>query len=253
VARSGAADRGALRLANRVVGNAETSAGLEVLAGGCVLQAESEAVVAVTGADCAVQVAGRPEARNVAVRLQTGDELQLGPVTRGLRCYIAIRGGVDVPLVMGSRSYDQLGVLGPAPWHEGDLVTSGTAALGPPEWEPVPVADLSRHPVLRVVRGPRDDWLEPFEALLGTTWYVTADVDRTGVRLTGSPLLRRKGELPSEGTIPGAVQVPPDGLPILLGPDAGVTGGYPVVAVVADAHVDLVGQLAPGTPVRFTT
>jgi biotin-dependent carboxylase-like uncharacterized protein len=252
VARSGAADRGALRRANRVVGNAEDAAGLEVLAGGAVLRAEGDVVVAVTGASCSVGIGARPEGRDVALRLDQGQELVLGSVTRGLRVYVAVRGGVDSGAVLGSRSYDQLGDLGPAPFQRGDLVPCGTSVVTEPEWEPVPSAEVPAEPVLRVAPGPRADWLDDgLSALAGAAWTVTGDVDRTGVRLDGPPLPRRTAELRSEGTLPGAVQVPGDGKPIVLGPDAGVTGGYPVVAVVVEDDLDLVGQLAPGTPVRF--
>ena len=252
VPRSGAADRGALRLANRLVGNEEGAAGLEVLAGGGVLRAQGAGVVAVTGATCEVAVGGRPEGRNVALRLADGEELALGPVTRGLRSYVAVQGGVAVAAVLGSRSYDQLGHLGPPPLRPDDLVPCGAQAVAEPQWEQVPVADVPAQPVLRVLPGPRDGWLEAgIDALLTTAWTVSPELDRTGVRLDGPPLRRRGGELPSEGMVPGAVQVPPDGRPILLGPDAAVTGGYPVVAVTIDADLDLVGQLAPGAVVRF--
>jgi allophanate hydrolase subunit 2 len=106
---------------------------------------------------------------------------------------------------------------------------------------------------LRVVAGPRDGWLLPpgIGQLTNEPWTVLPMSDRTGLRLSGPRIGRREGELPSEGLVPGAVQVPADGAPIVLGPDAGVTGGYPVVAVVIDADLDILGQIPPGTRLQF--
>lgn len=253
VARSGAADRGSLRLANRLVGNHEGTAALEVLAGGAVLEADDDVVLAVSGARCEVFVDDQLQARHVALALGPGDVLRLGPTTRGVRVYVAVRGGLAVPEVLGSRAYDQLGDLGPPPLRTGDVLPVGQADTGTPSWEEQPVADLPLEPVLRVLSGPRADWLagSGLHQLTSRTWEVQPSSDRTGVRLAGAPLARREGELDSEGVVPGSVQVPADGLPILLGPDAGVTGGYPAVAVVIDADLDVIGQLAPGTSVRF--
>ena len=253
VARSGAADRAALRLANRLVGNHEGAAGLEVLGGGAAFEAGEDLVVAVTGAACDVLVDDSPQGRHVAVPLRAGQVVRLGPATKGIRVYVAARGGIDVPEVLGSRSYDQLGELGPPPLRQGDELAVGSAGGSAPVWEAIPIPALPAVPVLRVVPGPRDDWLHDLHQLTQRDWLVRPDSDRTGVRLDGVPLGRREGELASEGVVPGSVQVPADGLPILLGPDAGVTGGYPVVAVVVDADLDLVGQLAPGSSLRFRT
>jgi biotin-dependent carboxylase-like uncharacterized protein len=252
VPRSGAADRGSLRLANRLVGNPEDAAGLEALGGGLVLEATADQVVAVTGARCEVTVDDQPRGRNSALTLRAGQVLRLGPALAGLRAYVGLRGGVDVPPVLGSRSFDQLGALGPPPLVSGQHLSVGGIAQGPPVWEPVPAGDPSAAPALRVLPGPRLDWLDGgLSALADGAWVVSPRSDRTGVRLDGGPLGRRTGDLSSEGTVVGGVQVPPDGKPILLGPDAGVTGGYPLVAVVIDADLDAIGQLAPGTPLRF--
>ena len=254
VPRSGAADRASLRLANRLVGNPEGNAGLEVLGGGLRLTAMGDAVVAVTGARCPVHVDGRPQGPEVSLQLRAGDSLRLGTVTAGVRVYVSVRGGLDVPEVLGSRSYDQLGDFGPMPLRAGDLLAIGDAAAGPACWEPVPVPAPASSVTLRVLAGPRVDWLTGGVAsLTRATWRVADTSNRSGLRLIGPSLDRRVGELASEGLLPGAVQVPADGQPILLGPDAGVTGGYPVVAVVLDADLDLAGQLAPGATLRFRT
>jgi biotin-dependent carboxylase-like uncharacterized protein len=253
VARSGAADRSSLRLGNRLVGNPEDAAGLEVLAGAAVLRVDSPAVVAVSGARGAVAVNDHPEARNVALRLARGDVLRIGGATRGLRSYLAMRGGVDVTPVLGSRSYDQLGGIGPPPLRAGDSLPIGAEPDRAPYWEVAPVREIDPEPTLRVVAGPRDGWLLPpgISALTSQPWTVLPMSDRTGLRLSGPRIGRRDGELPSEGLVPGSVQVPADGAPIVLGPDAGVTGGYPVVAVVIDADLDILGQVAPGARLSF--
>jgi biotin-dependent carboxylase-like uncharacterized protein len=254
VPRSGAADRSALRLANRLVGNAEGTAALEVLGGGAVLEATADLVVAVTGARCEVRVEDRPQGRHAALALGAGQVLRLGPALAGIRVYLALRGGIDAPVVLGSRSYDQLGALGPPPLVAGQHLALGEAVQGPPAWEGVPVDDPTSAPVLTIVPGPRLDWLDAgLHALVEGAWSVSPHSDRTGVRLDGPALARRDGDLPSEGTVVGGVQVPPDGRPIVLGPDAGVTGGYPLVAVVVDSDLDVLGQLAPGAEVRFRT
>jgi biotin-dependent carboxylase-like uncharacterized protein len=252
VPRSGAADAGSLRLANRLVGNVEDAPALEVLGGGAALQATTDVVVAVTGARCEVTVDGRPHGRHAALGLRPGQQLRLGPTQMGIRCYVAVRGGVALPPVLGSCSYDQLSHLGPPPLGADQPLSVGSAAISPPVWEGAPAPDPAESPVLRVAPGPRLDWLDGgLRALVESTWSVSPSSDRTGVRLDGVPLVRRTGDLASEGTVRGGIQVPPDGRPILLGPDAGVTGGYPLVAVVVDADLDAVGQLAPGTRVRF--
>lgn len=253
VARSGAADRASLRLGNRLVGNPADAAGLEVLVGAARFRADGAAVVAVTGAAVDLWVNESPRGRNVSLRLESGDVLRLGIAALGLRAYMAVRGGVDAPLVLGSRSYDQLGGLGPPPLRTGDIVAIGADPDRAPHWDVAPVREVDPAPTLRVTAGPRDGWLLPpgLAQLTSQPWSVQPMSDRTGVRLSGPRIARRDGELLSEGLVPGAVQVPPDGNPIVLGPDAGVTGGYPVVAVVNDSDLDLVGQLAPGARVTF--
>jgi biotin-dependent carboxylase-like uncharacterized protein len=210
-------------------------------------------VVAVTGSRGAVTVNDHAEARNVALRLAPGDVLRVGGATRGLRSYLAVRGGVDVMPVLGSRSYDQLGGIGPPPLRAGDSLPIGAEPDRAPYWEVAPVREIDAEPRLRVVAGPREEWLLPpgIGQLTNQPWTVLPMSDRTGLRLSGPRIGRRDAELPSEGLVPGAVQVPADGAPIVLGPDAGVTGGYPVVAVVIDADLDILGQTAPGAQLRF--
>jgi biotin-dependent carboxylase-like uncharacterized protein len=246
VARSGAFDRAALRLANRLVGNSGGCAAIEVTLGGLHVRLTASATIALTGAVCP----GAPD-WGVAVSLPAGTHVRLGRPNSGLRSYLAVRGGVTVAPVLGSRSTDTLSGLGPPPLRAGDRLPVGTAT-------DAPVVGASAapgpRPALRIRFGPRDDWFTAAarDLLLGAEWAVRHESNRIGVRLAG-PALERSvpGELASEPTLPGALQVPTDGQPILFGPDAPVTGGYPVIAVVID--LDPAAQLRPGDAVRFVT
>ena len=256
VGSAGAFDRAALRLANRLVGNAESSAGLECLGGGLHLRAVTHCTVAVTGAGAPVRANGRPADPGAPLGLEPGGDLEIGPPAHGLRTYVAIRGGIAVEPVLGSRSYDTLSGLGPRPLRSGDALAIGRPA-GDALVDYVPIASAPAQLELRVVRGPRWDWFGPeaHASLTRTAYTVSARSDRIGLRLDGTPLARTAEasgrELEPEGMVRGALQVPPDGLPVLLGPDHPVTGGYPVIAVVVDADLDACAQAAPGTPLRF--
>jgi biotin-dependent carboxylase-like uncharacterized protein len=246
VPRSGAFDRAAAALANRLVGNPDDAATLELTVGGLVLRAATATTVALAGAGCPGLDWGAP------VTLRAGAVVRLGAPRSGLRSYLAVRGGVAVPAVLGSRSTDLLSGLGPAPLQAGDRLAIGpppqAAPSGTPAAPPAPVAELVALP------GPRVDWFAPdtLARLARERWVVRGESDRVGVRLDGAPLPRRReGELPSEPTLPGAVQVPADGRPIVFGPDAPVTGGYPVLAVLTDTALDAAAQLRPGDVVRF--
>jgi biotin-dependent carboxylase-like uncharacterized protein len=246
---SGAADRAALRMANRLVGNDAGAAALEVTLGGLSLVARTALTVALTGAPSLSRLGW-----GAAVTIAAGTEVTLDPPATGLRSYLAVRGGVAVAPVLGSRSTDTLGGVGPDPLRPGDLLPVGAAPAGAISGEPA--APPPAPGPVRVIPGPRADWFEPgaVAALTGVAWQVRPDSNRVGLRLSGPVLARaRPGELPTEPTLPGAIQVPPDGQPIVLGPDAPVTGGYPVIAVVADVGLDALAQVRPGDLVRFTT
>jgi biotin-dependent carboxylase-like uncharacterized protein len=254
VTRSGAADTAAAGLANRLVGNRPEAALLEVTAGGLRLRAGRTVLVAVTGAPLPVAVDGRPAPFAAPMTLPPGAVLSLGTPWAGLRSYLAVRGGIDVPPVLGSRSTDTLSGLGPPPLTAGTLLPVGDLAADEPVVDVAPVGPPPDRPVLRVLPGPRRDWLDDaaWAALTTQEWAVAADSDRVGLRLTGPRLARaREGELPSEGLVAGAVQVPPDGAPVLFLADHPVTGGYPVLAVVVTADLPLAAQLRPGDGVRF--
>ena len=237
---SGAVDSGAYARANELVGNPEGAAALEATLIGPTLRALEAVTVAVVGTRAPDQMR----------TLRPGDVLETGS-TRGARAYIAVRGGIDVEPVLGSRSTDLLTALGPRPLTRGDLLSLGpepATAAGAPQPDRPPAGPLRVHP------GPRDAWFtrEALELLQAATWRVTTSANRVGIRLDGPALERaRHDELLSEGLIAGALQVPPSGRPILLLNDHPTTGGYPVIGVVASGDLPRAGQLKPGDEVRF--
>ncbi|MEU0164536.1 biotin-dependent carboxyltransferase family protein [Streptomyces iakyrus] len=254
VPRSGALDRPAAGLANRLVGNPPGTAVLETTLDGCAVRPRSTVTVAVTGAPCPITVDGRPAAWGAPVRVPGGALLDVGPAVSGLRAYVAVSGGIAVEPVLGSRSTDLLSGLGPPPLAAGTVLPLGRPAgvharvdVAP---QPAPPAEL----VLRVTLGPRDGWFTPeaVRAFVSRPYRVSSASNRIGLRTEGPALERaRPGELASEGMVLGAVQVPPDGRPVVFLADHPTTGGYPVIAVVRAADLPAAAQAVPGTPVRF--
>lgn len=253
VGRSGAADRGALRQGNRAVGNEEGAAAVEVTFGGLSLRVGDEPLgFCVSGAVGEVRVDDRGVGSHTVGVAPAGSTLTIEPPRLGLRSYLCLRGGVDVPPVLGSRSRDVLAGLGPAPLSEGDELPVGAAYGELPGVDNLPWLRQDEVVVVRAVRGPRDDWLADADVLVRSDWQVSDRSNRVGIRLSGATLERgREGELPSEGAWRGAVQVPPGGEPVLFLADHPVTGGYPVVAVVVDEDVDRLAQLQPGQSLRL--
>lgn len=255
VPTGGAADRGALTLANRLVGNPDGACGLELLMGNAVLLAEEPVVVAVTGAPASVSSDDRAMPFGEAFLLQEGDRLRIGTPVAGLRTYVGVRGGIDEPRTLGSRSTSPTANIGPEPLQSGRRLPVADApdSVVP---EPFPGQYAWTNPVtFRVLLGPRDDWFtdDAVRILLQQKWTTSSDLDRVGVRLEGPPLERsRCGELASEGMVRGAIQVPPNGQPVVFLADHPTTGGYPVIAVVTAADTDRLAQLRPGDTVRFT-
>ena len=260
VSTSGAMDRPSLKRANRVVGNPPGAAGLEIVDGGLSVEAAGDQVLAVTGAPVELRITSPHGARTVPMAhpfaLLTGEVLTLGKPTSGFRCYLAARGGFDTPKVLGSRSTDTMSGLGPAPVAPGQLLSvapvKGLHCVGWPE--PQPDFSDPDATVLDVTLGPRHDWFtDEALALLGSTsWEVSNDLNRVGMRLEG-PVLQwgRTGELPSEGTIAGSIQVPPSGQPVVFLSDHPTTGGYPVIDVLAENQLEKAAQIRPGSSVRL--
>lgn len=261
VSGSGAADRASAARANRLVGNPATATVIEAAIGGLHLVAESDEVLVVTGAEVPLAIRsprGDWEPGNdTPFALREGDHLILGTAVRGRLAYVAARGGFRVDAQLGSSSTDTLSGLGPPPLGPGhhcevDPAPVG-AVVGDPEHPPaMPGPETT---TLRVVPGPDADWFdaEQLDRFYDTVWTVTPASNRVGSRLSGTPLKRaRQGELASQGAIVGAIQVPPSGLPVLFHADHPVTGGYPVIAAVADVDLDRAAQIPFGGRIRFT-
>ncbi|ANB10310.1 allophanate hydrolase [Streptomyces ambofaciens] len=255
VPRSGALDAPAMRLANRLLGNHPDAAVLETTLTGCALRADRAVTAVVGGAPCPVTVDGRPAAWGAPVRVPAGAILDVGTASAGVRSYVAVAGGIAVEPVLGSRSTDLLSGLGPDPLRDGDVVPLGLPArpVALPSAAPWPAPPTEL--VLPVRPGPRADWFSPaaLRTLTSATYRVSPHSNRIGLRTEGPALERAsRGELPSEGMVLGAVQVPPDGRPVIFLHDHPTTGGYPVVAVVAEPALAAAAQAVAGTPVRFT-
>lgn len=258
----GAMDRVALRLANHLVGNPDQTAALEITVTGPELVFESDAVIALTGAGLSPTINGAPVPPWTTLRVTRGSLLSFGERQSGARTYLAVSGGIDVPLVLGSRSTHLPsktgGVKGRA-LVKGDVLIGGppSSKIGrlvgrtiPPSVRP----PYSSAPTLRVVLGPQTDCFtaDAVETLVHGRYTVTPQSDRMGYRLSGPPLVHAaSADILSDATPPGAVQVPANQQPILLMADRQTTGGYPKIAVVITADLPLAAQLLPGDTIVF--
>jgi KipI family sensor histidine kinase inhibitor len=265
VSSSGALDQCALKAANRLVGNPAGTACLEIILGGFSFEVSDRTVIGVTGAPCPISIrdaSGRTFAAEtyLPISLEAGDVVTLEQAPKGMRSYLAIRGGFHVKPVLGSASTDTLAVVGPDPITAGSVLVINGKALN--------LASVSltetpafEHPAsgemitLDVVMGPRSDWFTEagIETLSSQLWQVTPQSNRVGIRLSGAVPLERKdkAELPSEGTATGAIQVPHSGQPVLFLADHPLTGGYPVIGAVAEYHLNLAGQIPVNAKIRF--
>jgi KipI family sensor histidine kinase inhibitor len=258
VSASGVMDLAAFRSLNRLLGNPPACAALEITGGMVAFQTDVAAVIAVTGAPCTLTINDQlhlPSHR--ALALDAGDRVLVSAPKGGLRMLLGVRGGFAVAPVLGSHATDTLARLGPEPLMTGATIALAQAtadAVGPPEAIP----DLPKPGdtvTLDVILGPRADFFSAAvqDQLSAQDWTVTQSSSRVGIRLSGDIPLSRDAltELPSEGTVRGAVQVPHSGQPVLFLADHPLTGGYPVIGVVAGYHLDLAGQIPPGAKIRF--
>jgi antagonist of KipI len=262
VSASGAADRVALRIGNRLVGNAEGAAGLEMTLLGGTFFFQEAAVVALTGADFAPTLDNVPVPSWSTVEIRAGQTLQMGPTRTGARCYLCVRGGIDVKLFLGSASTHLLSGLGGFQGRAlrvGDVLKMGTASgsfrtFRKRSVSARAVAQLAPRKVLRVTPGPQSDWFSPEvqEAFYAGTYRVTEESNRMGLRLEGAAISSTAGgEMTSEGVSLGAVQITVGGLPIILFVEQQTTGGYPKIANVISADLSSLGQLRPRDEIRF--
>jgi biotin-dependent carboxylase-like uncharacterized protein len=256
---SGALDADSARLANRLVGNPDESAVVEMTVSGARFEALDDVVVAAAGAWMPARLNGAEAPAGRSVRLRPGDRLEFGPAADGCRTYLAAAGGIDVAPVLGSRSTQMspgFGGLGGRALRKGDLLKVGPAPGVSPQ-RSVPPAGLARFPRparVRVLPGLQEELFSgtAIEAFLGSTWRASSRSNRLGVRLEGGTIApARQAEIPPEAVVPGSIQVPAGGEPIVLLAEGPVTGGYPKIAVAISADLPVLAQLRPGDPVRF--
>lgn len=271
VPRSGAVDLPALRRANRLVGNDDGAAALECTLLGPTLRADRPVRMAVTGAVAPVTVDGAEAPAGAAFDVPAGGVVRIGPARSGVRCYLAVAGGIAVDPVLGSRSTDTLSGIGPAALRDGDMVPLGPRAADPvaggcaaavpdattgtaPFEAAAAATGGAPAPLVWLHPGPRVDWFtDAAVARLFTGAYrVSPTSNRIGLRLAGPALERQvRDELPSEGLVLGAMQVPAGGEPLVFLADHPTTGGYPVVAVADPDDIPTLAQARPGTAIRF--
>ena len=259
----GALDPVSLRIANILVGNHESLAGLEMTGVGPTLRFSEDAVVAVTGAELGPRIDSKPMPSWESLRVPGGSMLSFDGPLDGLRGYLAIAGGVDVPPVMGSRSTDiksGFGGLSGRALEPGDTLPVGPSSL-PDNWSPSTLpASISRQPTygqtfeIRAVLGPQDGMFTKtgVAVLLTSEYTVSTESDRTGCRLEGPPVGHVRGpDIVSDGNALGSIQVPGSGAPIVLLADRGTTGGYTKVATVISPDIGLLAQAMPGARIKF--
>jgi antagonist of KipI len=244
ISASGAADPLALRAGNLLVGNAENAPALEMTLTGGEFGFEGAAVIALTGSDFASSV---PMWQPVEIR--PGETVRCGPARNGARCYLSVRGGLDVPLVMGSASVHVMTGVGGRPLRRGDVLPIGDRAVRRPR---KPAHGAPAHngiACLRTTAGPQAQWFG--DQIYGASYLVSEESNRMGIRLQGLAMPSPGGHMITEGVALGAVQAPPDGQPIILFVEHQTTGGYPKPANVISADFWQLGQLRPRDEVRF--
>jgi len=259
VSPSGAADAISLRLGNRLVGNVESAAALEMtLLGGTFIFPEG-AIVALTGSDFGAVLDDAAVAPGTSIRVRPGQTIRLGPTRSGARCYLCVQGGIAVPRFLGSASTHLLSGLG---GFQGRALRKGDVLqIGPPiqplhrtSIAPKVAEQFLRRDVLRVTRGPQADWFDEssLREFCSSTYRVGEQSNRMGIRLEGPSISQSKvTSMITEGVSLGAIQVPSGGSPIILFVEQQTTGGYPKIANVISADLHCVGQLRPRDEVRF--
>jgi antagonist of KipI len=258
VSASGAADPIALRIGNRLLGNAQGAAALEFTLVGGVFRFEIDTWIALTGSDFGATLGGAPILNWAAHRVRKGQVLRLQSTRSGARCYLCVSGGVEVPLVLGSASTHLLSALGGyngRALRKGDVLQVGPARLAAARrLNPQIAAKLAPRRRLRLTEGPQSDWFTEASrsAFFGTTYRVTEASNRMGLRLEGAAIeLRLQNEMITAGVPVGAVQVPAGGQPLIVFVEQQTTGGYPVIANVIAADLPSVGQLRPRDAIEF--
>ncbi|CAM1654619.1 5-oxoprolinase subunit PxpB [Bartonella apihabitans] len=261
---SGALDQKAMANANRLVGNSLEQPVLEFTYGNARIKALQPSVIAFTGANLPITIKTAKGTvfvfeKNIPLAIDEGDEIILGRPLAGFRSYMALRGGFKVEPVLKSASFDSLSNLGPKPLSAGDnIFIANNSALRPVLLsldDPYSLPKAGDNVVLDVVMGPRTDWFteQSIAMFLEKHWQVTPASNRIGIRLQSDTRLERSrsDELPSEGTVTGAIEVPANGEPVLFLRDRPVTGGYPVIANLVEDQIDLAAQIPIGAFIKF--
>ena len=259
---SGAVDSLSLRVGNRLVGNGEDEAGLEMTFTGASVTALSEIAIVVTGADIQPRINTTPTPMWRTRVMQKGERLSFKGIRNGLRAYLAVGGGIHAEMALGSKSTNlgsRFGGLSGRPLVKGDILSAFSPHLHlKTEGAALPFESIPAHTpevTLRVIFGPHHHHFDPeiLSTFQRSAYGVTEQLDRTGIRLKG-PVIQQKGGLEksiiSEGVVSGAIQIPGDGQPIIILGET-VTGGYRKIATVISADLHRLGQLRPGNMVRF--
>jgi antagonist of KipI len=257
---SGAMDALSFRAANLLAGNDEDAAALEITLGGLEVVFSAEHRCALAGAPVEARIDGELVRAGRSFVIPTGAALSIGATRSGVRCYLAVAGGIDVPVALGSRSTfvaAGFGGLDGRALKTGDVLSVGPPSGSPHEQRALTAGALpetARETILRVVRGPQEDAFtgEGIDTFYSNPYRVSPRSDRAGVRLEGAPIaIAGEADLDPEGVVTGSVQVPADGMPIILGPDRPATGGYVKVATVITADLPVLAQARPGDTLRF--
>ena len=255
----GAMDLTSMHIANRLVGNCKNCAVIEMTLTGITAVFDRECLIALSGGDFSAVLSGKHIRCDKAYAVRAGDELKLGAAKTGIRCYLAVSGGIDVPKVMGSRSTDlKMGIGGffGRKLETGDVINFGKNCIevkNPDKWE-IDQRSFGGNYVLRAVPGPQDFMFpkETIDKFFSCEYKVTPECDRMGVRLSGEALKAKDGvDIISDGIVRGSVQVPGSGQPIVLMSDHQTVGGYAKIATVISGDVSLLAQARPGDTVRF--
>ena len=254
VSPSGAFDRASHDYANRIVGNADAAATIELTRASIQFVCDQEVMISVTGAPTSIVIDGRQRETQRAILVPGGTTVLVTAQNLGMRSYLAVRGGIDAEQVMGSAAYDELSKIGTPPLRTGDALRIGAAAASTPAVTRGVSSgvNVSQTATIRVHKGPRWATCANSETLLTGEYTVTSRLNRIGIRLAGPSISWDTEErLSPEGVITGAIQVATDGQPLIFGPDHPITGTYPVIALVDERDLGVLAQLAPGTTVRF--
>ena len=260
---SGAMDSYALRIGNRLLGNEENEAGIEISIPGLSLEVLNQTVIAITAANFNPTINNFPVPMWEAIEVKKGDIISFDQIKSGCRSYLLVVGGIDVPIILGSKSIyvrGKIGGLKGRPLKEADIINIGKTnqELQNIIGRKVSVKNLPAYHeenTVRVILGPQDDYFtkDGLHAFLNSSYEITADSDRMGYRLKGSKINSKNGsDIITDGIPLGSIQVPRNGMPIVMLADRQTTGGYAKIATVISVDIDKFAQMRPGNKVKFT-